>query len=125
MTDLCFAYGSNTNADDWRAFCSRRGFDPGCVEALGAAVLPDRRFAFDYRSITRGGGALNMRHRLGGYVEGVVFRVCGNEGWKALNAKEGVPNYYSAVLRTAILPGGEAAHVVVYEVNPLRRVDQC
>ncbi len=120
MTEFCFAYGSNTDAEDWTAWCLRSGHDPACIEPAGTALLPDTRLAFDYFSTTRDGGALNLRERVGGVVEGVLLRV-GATGWVALDVKEGVAaRHYGRVARTAILADGSAVAVTAYEVVPER-----
>lgn len=120
MTDLYFAYGSNADVEDWAAFCERAGYDSRCIEPAGRALLPDARLAFHYYSQGRGGGALDAVECVGSVVEGVLFRVT-EEGWDALDLKEGAPDFYEQVSRTAILPDGSAAAVVIYTVTPGRR----
>lgn len=91
-----FAYGSNLNTDDLKRWCERRGkpFPLGRKVAVGH--LPDTELVFDYRSVTRGGGALNLRPRKGQLASGVLFEVDAR-GWDTLDAKEGAPKYHERV----------------------------
>lgn len=120
MTDLYLAYGSNADPEDWAAFCKRFRFDPDCIQPLGPALLPDVRLAFHYYSHGRRGGALDIVDCVGSVVEGVLFQVT-PEGWDALDAKEGSPDYYEQITRTAILPDGSAVAVSTYVVTPHRQ----
>lgn len=110
---LYFGYGSNLDEQDWAAFCRRRGFDPACLTPVGPAWLPDHELVFDYYSPSRGGGALNIRPRVGQVVEGYLFRVTG-EGWRALDRKEGAPGYYERFPTVALLPDGRDLAVQTY-----------
>ena len=93
-TDLYFGYGSNLDMQDWEKWCTEHGRDPNSVEVLpGIYFLPDYELAFDYYSHGRGGGALDVVEKRGHVVAGKLFKV-NEEGWKALDAKEGAPNYY-------------------------------
>lgn len=120
----CFAYGSNTDAADWRRWCDTQGIDAGGVQPVGTALLPDHALCFDYFSRGRGGGALNLRHRPGGYVEGVLLQADA-AGWAALDRKEGAPDWYQRVQRTAILADGTAQPVATYVVAPHRLRAHC
>ena len=115
-----FAYGSNTNAADWRAWCARTGHDPAALRPIGIGILPDARLAFDFFGTGRGGGVLNFQPRLGGYVEGVVLEVS-EAGWRALDQKEGVPNAYQRRARHIILPDGQVLEAIAYQVIPERQ----
>jgi gamma-glutamylcyclotransferase (GGCT)/AIG2-like uncharacterized protein YtfP len=115
-----FAYGSNTDALDWRAWCARTGHDPAAIRPIGTGILPDARLAFDFFGKGRGGGVLNFQPRLGGYVEGVVLEVS-EAGWRALDQKEGVPNAYQRRQRHIILPDGQALEAIAYQVIPERQ----
>lgn len=117
-----FAYGSNTDAADWRAWCARTGHDPAAVRPIGTGILPDARLAFDFFGKGRGGGVLNFQPRLGGFVEGVVLEVS-DAGWRALDQKEGVPNAYQRRQRHIILPDGQALEAIAYQVIPERQQD--
>ena len=117
-----FAYGSNTDTEDWRAWCARTGHEPAALKAIGTGILPDARIAFDFFGRGRGGGVLNFQPRLGGYVEGVVLEVS-EAGWRALDQKEGVPHAYQRRQRHIILPDGQALEAIAYQVIPERQED--
>ena len=115
-----FAYGSNTDEQDWRDWCARTGHDPAALRPIGTGILPDARLAFDFFGKGRGGGVLNFQPRLGGYVEGVVLEVS-EAGWQALDQKEGVPNAYQRRARHIILPDGQVLEAIAYQVIPERQ----
>ena len=114
---LYFAYGSNLNRADWEGFCARNGCHPDRLQPVARAILPDMRLSFDYHSMTRGGGALNIQPALGHSIYGVLYRADA-EGWKALDAKEGAPYCYQRVARIALAEDGSRVPVVTYEVTP-------
>ena len=116
---LYFAYGSNLNRADWEGFCARNGCHPDRLQPVARAILPDMRLSFDYHSMTRGGGALNIQPALGHSIYGVLYRADA-EGWKALDAKEGAPYCYQRVARIALAEDGSRVPVVTYEVTPER-----
>ena len=115
-----FAYGSNTNALDWRDWCARNGHDPAAIRPIGPGMLPDAQLAFDFFGRGRGGGVLNFQTRLGGFVEGVVLEVT-EAGWQALDQKEGAPHAYQRRLRHIIRPDGQALEAIAYQVAPERQ----
>ena len=115
-----FAYGSNTDAQDWRDWCARHGHNPAAIRPIGPGILPDARLTFDFFSRSRGGGALNFQTRLGGFVEGVVLEVS-DAGWQALDQKEGTPHAYQRRTRHIILPDGGALEAIAYQVVPERQ----
>ena len=119
---LYFAYGSNLNRADWEGFCARKGYHSDCLQPVARATLPDMRLSFDYHSMTRGGGALNIQPALGHSVYGVLYRADA-EGWRALDKKEGAPNCYQRVARIALAEDGSRVPVVTYEVTPERLSD--
>ena len=115
-----FAYGSNTDDQDWRDWCARTGHDPAAIRPISPGILPDARLTFDFFSQSRGGGALNFQSRLGGYIEGVVLEVSA-AGWQALDQKEGAPHAYQRRTRHIILPDGAALEASAYQVTPERQ----
>jgi gamma-glutamylcyclotransferase (GGCT)/AIG2-like uncharacterized protein YtfP len=115
-----FAYGSNTDAEDWRDWCARHQRDPAAIRPIGPGILPDARLAFDFFSPSRGGGALNFQSRLGGFIEGVVLEVS-EAGWRMLDQKEGAPHAYQRRERHIILPDGQALEAIAYQVVPERQ----
>jgi gamma-glutamylcyclotransferase (GGCT)/AIG2-like uncharacterized protein YtfP len=115
-----FAYGSNTDEQDWRGWCARNDHDPAAIHPISPGILPDARLTFDFFSRSRGGGALNFQSRLGGFIEGVVLEVSA-AGWQALDQKEGAPHAYQRRTRHIILPDGEALEAIAYQVTPERQ----
>ena len=90
---LYFAYGSNLNIDDFEQWCVARGYPSELLNFAGRASLRDFELAFGYESSSRGGGVLDIRERRGRIVPGVIFEVT-EEGWDALDRKEGAPSCY-------------------------------
>jgi gamma-glutamylcyclotransferase (GGCT)/AIG2-like uncharacterized protein YtfP len=115
-----FAYGSNTDEQDWRDWCARHGHDPTAIRPISPGLLPDARLAFDFFGRGRGGGVLNFQSRLGGFIEGVVLEVS-EAGWQALDQKEGAPHAYQRRTRHIILPDGQALEAIAYQVTPERQ----
>jgi gamma-glutamylcyclotransferase (GGCT)/AIG2-like uncharacterized protein YtfP len=120
MNRYYFAYGSNLNTDDWRAWCHRKGYAPNLLQFRNIAYLPDCEFVFNYRSRSRCGGALNLKLRVGQLVPGAVFEVAPG-GWEALDKKEGAPTCYHRWSATALTPAGERIPVTTYVVRSERR----
>jgi gamma-glutamylcyclotransferase (GGCT)/AIG2-like uncharacterized protein YtfP len=121
MNRRYFAYGSNLDFADWHRWCRRHGLREGLLQPLFRAFLPDRALAFTRRSDVRRGGVLDVVHRPGHLVEGVVFAVAA-EGWGALERKEGAPVHYRAI-DTEVLTGDGIGHAVrTFEVVPGNRV---
>ena len=109
-----FAYGSNLDATNWTRWCETRGYDPGSMEPVGAAWLPDFEPVFHYRSRLRSGGTLDVRPRRGTATPGALFRV---HDWAGLDAKEGVSGgYYERTHVTALTEDGRAHDAITYKV---------
>ena len=90
------------------------------MRPIGPALLPDAELAFNYRSESRNGGALNLLPRRGQVVHGVLFEAS-DEAWRLLDIKEGVAaGHYARSERIAIVRGGRALPVITYEVRPER-----
>ena len=102
---LYFGYGSNLDEQDWRQYWNKKDRSVAFPEPVGPAWLPDHELAFDYHSKSRGGGALNVRPRVGQVVEGYLFRLSVEE-WRALDEKEGAPYCYEKFDATALLSDG-------------------
>ena len=118
---IYFAYGSNLDAENWAAFCARYDADPACMEPIGPALLPDCELVFNYRSVLRAGGALNIRERKGHFVHGALFEVT-ELGWEVLDIKESVAKgCYTRIEHMAITRGGRPMPVTTYQVTPQRQ----
>ena len=90
------------------------------MKAIGPAFLPDVELVFNYRSVLREGGALNVRSRKGQVVHGVLYEV-NARGWEVLDFKESVAiGCYARTESVAIMPGGQTTPVVTYVVTPAR-----
>lgn len=118
---LYFAYGSNLNQNDFNKWCSQRGKPKGLLKFHSNANLPDFDLAFSYRSKTRNGGVLDIRPRTGQLVPGILFEVDG-KGWKALDEKEGAPNFYERVNVQVLNERGESLEAVTYRVCNSRKL---
>jgi gamma-glutamylcyclotransferase (GGCT)/AIG2-like uncharacterized protein YtfP len=115
---LYFAYGSNLDAESWALWCLKKGYDPGSIEPLRPAWLPDHELVFRYESKLQKGGALDIRPRYGTAVPGALFRV---HDWGGLDAKEGVPGgWYRRLSVTALTDDGRAHLATSYGVCPDR-----
>jgi gamma-glutamylcyclotransferase (GGCT)/AIG2-like uncharacterized protein YtfP len=117
---LYFGYGSNLDAQNWREFCARHNADAGSMRPVGPAMLPDCELVFNYRSVLRPGGALNIRERKGQFVHGALFEVS-DHGWDVLDLKESVAaGCYRRIAHMAITRGGRTTPVVTYQVTRQR-----
>jgi gamma-glutamylcyclotransferase (GGCT)/AIG2-like uncharacterized protein YtfP len=111
---LYFAYGSNLDEENWALWCDKKGHEPGSIEPLGPAWLPDHELVFHYQSRLRNGGALDIRRRHGTAIPGALFRV---HDWDGLDAKEGVSGgYYQRISVTALTDDGRAHSATTYRV---------
>lgn len=116
MATWYFAYGSNMNPERMRS----RGLL--FSEALGGQ-LTGYELCFNKRAHDRPGTAYaNIRHRQGGVVEGVLYRLAEAGEIFKMDPFEGTPVFYSRermpVLTTqGVLPGW------VYVANPAWRSD--
>ena len=108
---LYFAYGSNLH--DWKH--DRRL--AGLLKPVRRAVLPDHELGFNRYSSTRKSGVLNIVPCDGQSVTGWLFEIVGDEGWAALDAKEGAPSCYQRVEKVVLDEGGQEFTVITYEVT--------
>ena len=121
MKAIYFAYGSNLDAENWAQFCTRYDADPASMKPIGPAVLPDCELVFNYRSVLRAGGALNIRERKGHFVHGALFEVS-ECGWEVLDIKESVAaGCYERIEHMAITRGGRPVPVTTYQVTAQRQ----
>ena len=112
---LYFAYGSNLNTDDFEQWCVDRGYPTQLLKSVGNASLRDYELAFRYDSASRGGGVLDIRERRGSIVPGVIFEVA-EEGWDALDRKEGAPHCYQREEVVVFDESGEMHRATTYRV---------
>lgn len=119
-TQLYFAYGSNLNQQDFHAWCKRRNYPKGLLRFRSVAQLPDFDLAFTHRSNTRGGGVLDLQDRPGQLVQGVLYEV-DEEGWMALDEKEGAPLAYQRVDVSVMDDRGNSIIASTYRVAPNRK----
>ena len=115
-----FAYGSNLNTADWQGFCEKRNWRKDLLRFHSRACLPDHDVAFSYDSTRRCGGALDIIPRVGQVVPGVIFEV-DEEGWEALDQKEGAPACYERTQLIAIDDRRQEVPVTTYRVVEHRR----
>ncbi len=120
MTSYYFAYGSNLNQQDWNNWCALRGFSPHLLRPITNVYVPDYELHFSHHSNSRGGGALNIVESLGNAVEGMLFEVLDEEGWQALNEKEGAPYVYEKVDMVAYDDLGNEFSVATYVLKEER-----
>jgi hypothetical protein len=113
-----FGYGSNLDATDWQGFCATQSLTAS-LQPQGPAWLPDHELAFDYRSERRGGGALNVRPRIGGAASGFLFGV-DEAALAALDRKEGVPRFYRRLDCVVLDADGMERRALTYQVIPER-----
>jgi len=90
------------------------------MRPVGPACLPDHELVFNYRSVLRKGGALNIRPRKGQIVHGAIFEV-DDRGWEILDLKESVAaGCYARTKVVAIVENGRTVPVTTYVVTPER-----
>ncbi|MEO0322612.1 MAG: gamma-glutamylcyclotransferase [Myxococcota bacterium] len=116
-----FAYGSNLDDADLRAFARARGLERALPRARGRAYLPDHALRFHYHSPARGGGALDVVPAPGGLVPGALF-TGGPETAALLDAKEGVAaGRYRRARVVVLTESGRAHEATTYRVCAPRK----
>ncbi len=91
-----FAYGSNMHEEDLARWCRRKKYKPIVPLKKEVAVLKDWKLVFNYYSISRGGGAANIKPQKGCEVWGILMELT-EEDYEKIREKEGAPNYYEEV----------------------------
>ena len=117
MTILGFAYGSNLDDADRRAWCARTGMPDFVQQFRGPAWLPDHDVDFRYRSAARGGGALRVNPQRGHATPGMLFDIGHPE---ALRAKEGYPTSYREAVQPVYSDAAGWVDAIVYHVVDAR-----
>lgn len=116
---LYFAYGSNLDTRDRRAWFSKEDLRDPLHTPLGLAYLPDFELVFHYHSTSRRGGALDVRPRLGQATQGMLFEV-DEQDLSALDRKEGAPGSYRRHEVTVLGVDGGQARAITYLAAPDR-----
>ena len=119
MKKYYFAYGSNLNLDDAKT----KGVSENVLTPYKKARLPDERLVFNFYSPSRDCGVLNIEAAIGHYVEGYLFEVLSEDGWRALDRKEGHPNYYCREMVIVLDDDGQEIEALTYRVVPERISD--
>ncbi|MBJ04020.1 MAG: hypothetical protein CMB65_04910 [Euryarchaeota archaeon] len=102
-----FGYGSNLDADDWKEWCERKGYDHVEMVEIGNAYLIGYQMKFHYYSNNRKGGAADVvLADATAEVPGALF-ILNNEAWEAMDRKEGYPSYYKKKYVTVRTSDGE------------------
>ena len=114
---LYFAYGSNLSAPDWQRWCEQRGHEHRGLVYLRPARLEGYALEFSVLSPSRGGGVLNVREQAGATAWGGLFEV-DDSGWRALDAKEGVPTLYERRLVQVVCSENRRHEVLTYVAAP-------
>lgn len=110
-----FAYGSNMNWGDLDRWCEHRGFSPidsGTTTQLG--VIKNYKLTFNYNSISRKGGALNIVRHPGSEVGGVLFNI-NEEDYQKIVKKEG--SIYRPIPVNVFLQNGEAVGAKTFKAE--------
>ena len=110
---LYFAYGSNLSLADWQRWCADHGHAHDGLRYLRPARLEGWSLEFSIRSQRRGGGVLNVRPHPGAVTCGGLFEV-DESGWRALDAKEGVPRVYERRRVPVVCAQGRRHEVQTY-----------
>ena len=112
-----FAFGSNLNFTDLKYWCQKKKESMPLGRSLGQARLPDMELGFNYSSISREGGVLNVRPRRGQLVEGMLFEI-DPSAWPVLDRKEGHPTCYQRVPIHVFDDSGAIVQAWTYMVTP-------
>lgn len=113
MSIQYFAYGSNLNAEDLRAWCEQKSKAVPHLKVVGPAVLPDYELRFGRHSHGRKDGVLDVWPARGYEVPGVLFEVSDGDLF-VLDRKEGHPNAYQRQTVLVRKPDGSAVHAITY-----------
>ena len=119
MKNYYFGYGSNLNLVE----AETKGITQNMLVPYKKARLPDERLVFNFHSPSRDCGALNIELAKGNYVEGYLFEVPSGDGWRALDRKEGHPNYYRREKVIVLDEDGQEIEALTYRVIPERISD--
>ncbi len=93
-SEYTFAYGSNMNYSDLRAWLESNGYDSSLILNRWQASLDDYDFVWNYYSAKRSGGAANIEQKAGSIIWGALIEYDKSLD-KAFDRKEGYPVYYN------------------------------
>jgi gamma-glutamylcyclotransferase (GGCT)/AIG2-like uncharacterized protein YtfP len=108
-----FAYGSNLNAEDLRAWCATHGVAYPLGPKIANAWLPDHEVAFDVWPGGGGAAVLSLRLRTGQATPGVLFEV-DEEGFATLDRRRGAPEACRRQRLTVLLEDGGTLDAEAY-----------
>jgi cation transport regulator ChaC len=111
-----FAYGSNMDVPDLLRWLRERGHDEREPFDIRRGTLHEHRFAWNYRSPVRKGGAANVEPSAGARVPGLLLEV-DEHMLLALDEKEGHPERYLRRELTVHVDGGGHVDAWVYRVT--------
>ena len=120
-TEWVFAYGSNMNLGDLRGWLAAQGHSGDGIRRVELAILPGYRLVWNYRSITRDGGAANVAPCAGRNLPRLALSVDART-LATIDRKEGHPRYYSRASAPIVvrLQRGEDISAWVYIAVPER-----
>ena len=116
-----FAYGSNMNLDDLRAWLTQGGHATDGIKSIARAILRDHKLVWNYYSKGRNGGAANVEASPGRVLPGIALQV-DSATRAAIDQKEGHPTYYSRGTATyeLLTDSGLTIAAWVYVARPER-----
>ncbi len=104
-----FAYGSNMDVEDLRSWLAKKACGADGLLRVEQATLTGYKLVWNYRSISRDGGAANVEPCGGRDLPGLALSVDATT-LTAIDQKEGHPRYYnrgSSPLPVRLLTGEE------------------
>jgi hypothetical protein len=126
MSHWVFAYGSNMYLTDLQHWMQAHGFEGAQILESAPARLTDYELVWNYFSVSRDGGAANVRPAAGATLHGVALRV-DDLGLQAIDEKETHPTVYCRTLRSFVIAAraGSEAEVEghLYVVTPDYELD--
>lgn len=93
-TDFTFAYGSNMNPSELRAWLESNGYDSSLVVNRWPAVLDGYDYVWNYYSSFYGGGVANLEPKEKSSILGLLIEF-DESLLKAFDRREGHPTFFS------------------------------
>jgi cation transport regulator ChaC len=110
-----FAYGSNMDEQDLRAWCLSRGCKIPEMILIGKAFLKDYELTFNCYSRIRKGGVANIMPKSSVCTHGLLFNIS-NDDIEILRKKEGYPKCYEEIPVSVNFSGQFIKDVTTYKV---------